>query len=111
VYEAFWGVFGVHRRAIRALMDAIGLSEIAAGVEPANGREKAATLAGGLAHDVSPLFGVGRHFGSQPREGLNDDHARATARAWPGQHTQRVRDCAMRPKAKRHDNVRPPQEL
>jgi hypothetical protein len=57
----------VHQRAIRALTDAIGSKEIAAGVEPAHGREKAATLAGGLAHDVSILFGVGRHFGSQPR--------------------------------------------
>ena len=60
-------MFGVHQRAIRALTDAIGSKEIAAGVEPAHGREKAATLAGGLAHDVSILFGVGRHFGSQPR--------------------------------------------
>ena len=47
-------------------MDAIGSKEIAAGVEPAHWREKAATIAGGLAHDVSILFGVGRHFGSQP---------------------------------------------
>jgi hypothetical protein len=29
----FGGVFGVHQRAIYALMDAIGLKEIAAGVE------------------------------------------------------------------------------
>jgi len=51
---------------MRALMGAIGSKEIAAGVEPAHGREKAATLAGGLAHEVSLLFGVGRQFGSQP---------------------------------------------
>src|ERR1700739_22744 len=37
VEEAFRPVFGAHQRAIRALMDAIGSSEIAAGVEPAHG--------------------------------------------------------------------------
>ena len=47
-------------------MDAIGLSEIAAGVEPAYGREKVASLAERLAHEVSILVGVGQHFGSQP---------------------------------------------
>src|SRR6516165_8419081 len=47
-------------------MDAIGVSEIAAGVGPAHGREKAASLTERLAHEVSILFGVGRHFGSQP---------------------------------------------
>src|ERR1700756_3336600 len=45
-------------------MGAMGSKEIAAGVEPAHGREKAAALAGGLSHDVSILFGVGRQFGS-----------------------------------------------
>ena len=59
-------MFGAHQRAIRALMGAMGSKEIAAGVEPAHGRKKAAALAGGLAHDVSILFGVGRQFGSQP---------------------------------------------
>ena len=29
VWEAFWGVLGARQRAIRALMDGIGLSEIA----------------------------------------------------------------------------------
>ena len=52
-------MLGAHRGAIRALMDVIGSRKIAAGVEPAHGREKAATLAGGLAHDVSILFGIG----------------------------------------------------
>ena len=47
-------------------MDVIGLSEIAAGAGPAYRKRKAALLAGRLAHDVSILFGVGRHFGSQP---------------------------------------------
>ena len=42
------------------------MSEIAAGVGPAHGREKAASLTERLAHEVSILFGVGRHFGSQP---------------------------------------------
>jgi len=46
-------------------MDAIGLSEIAAGVEPAHRTGMAATLAGGLAHEVSILLGVGRQLGSQ----------------------------------------------
>jgi ribosomal protein L2 len=59
-------VFGARQRAIRALMDAIGLSEIAAGAGPAYRKRKVASLAGRLAHDVSILFGVGRHFGSQP---------------------------------------------
>src|ERR1700752_827856 len=47
-------------------MDAIGLSEIPAGAGPAYRKRKVASLAGRLAHDVSILFGVGRHFGSQP---------------------------------------------
>ena len=34
------------------------------GASASNG--KAATLAGGVAHDVSILLGVGRHLGSQP---------------------------------------------
>jgi len=41
--------------------------KIAAGVEPVHRNEKVATLTGGLAHDVSILLGVGRHFGSQWR--------------------------------------------
>src|ERR1700747_3641882 len=48
-------------------MDAIGLSEIAAGDGPACWKRKAASLAGRLAHGLSILFGVGRQFGSQPR--------------------------------------------
>ena len=65
--QAFWRVFGAHQRAIRTLVNAIGSSEIAAGVEPAHRNREAATLTRGQAHDVSILFGVGRHFGSQPR--------------------------------------------
>ena len=64
--QAFWRVFGAHQRAIRTLVNAIGSSEIAAGVEPAHRNREAATLTRGQAHDVSILFGVGRHFGSQP---------------------------------------------
>jgi hypothetical protein len=41
--------------------------EIAAGMEPAHQGGKVATLAEGLAHDVSILPGVGRHLGSHPR--------------------------------------------
>src|SRR5436190_1321414 len=48
-------------------MDAVGLSEIATGVEPAHRAGKTARLTRGVGHDVSILFGVGRHFGSQPR--------------------------------------------
>ena len=40
-------------------MDDIGLSEIAAGVEPAHWNGKAVTLTGGLAHDVSILIAAG----------------------------------------------------
>src|ERR1700739_117724 len=47
-------------------MDAIGWIEIPAGGGPAYRKRKVASLAGRLAHDVSILFGVGRHFGSQP---------------------------------------------
>src|SRR6516165_12769178 len=64
--EAFWLVFGAHQGAIRALMDAIGVSEIAAGVGPAHGREKAASLTERLAHEVSILISVGRQPGWQP---------------------------------------------
>ena len=45
-------------------MDAIGLSEIAAGAEPAHRNGKTAK---GLAHDVSILLDVGRQVGRQPR--------------------------------------------
>jgi hypothetical protein len=65
---------------MRALMDTIGLSEIAAGAEPAYRKRKAATFAGGLAHDVSILFGVGRHFGSQPRAKVSMTIMRAPQR-------------------------------
>jgi hypothetical protein len=56
-----------YRRAVGSLIGVIGRREIAAGVLPAHGKRKVATLTGGLAHDVSILLGVGRHFGSQPR--------------------------------------------
>ena len=59
-------MFGGHRRAIRALRDAIGLSEIAAGAEPAHRNGKTARVTRGLAHDVSILLGVGRQLGWQP---------------------------------------------
>ena len=65
--KAFWRALGAHQRAIDALMDVIGSSEIAAGVEPAHRNEKAATLTEGLAHDESILLGVGRHLSSQSR--------------------------------------------
>jgi hypothetical protein len=44
-----------------------GSRAIAAGVGPADRNGEIATLKGGLAHDVSILPGIGRHFGSQPR--------------------------------------------
>jgi hypothetical protein len=46
VWEALWRVFGAHQGVFRALMDAIGLSEIAAGAGPAYRKQKAASLAG-----------------------------------------------------------------
>ena len=64
--EAFWLAFGTHQRVIHALIDVIGLREIAAGVEPAHWNGKAGTLTGGLAHDVSILISVGRQLGWQP---------------------------------------------
>ena len=56
-----------YQRAIGWLIGVIGPREIAAGVLPAHGNGKVATLTGGLAHDVSILLGAARHFGSQPR--------------------------------------------
>src|ERR1700740_57497 len=47
-------------------MDPIGSRERAAGVEPAHGTGKAATVTTGLRHDESILLGVGRHCGSEP---------------------------------------------
>jgi hypothetical protein len=67
VQKAFRRALGAHQRAIDALMDVIGSSEIAAGVEPAHRNGQAATLTEGLAHDESILLGVGRHLGSQSR--------------------------------------------
>ena len=43
-----------------------GSRGIAAGAGPAHRNGEVATLTGGLAHDVSILLGIGRHFGSQP---------------------------------------------
>src|ERR1700722_887102 len=43
-----------------------GSREITVGVAPAQWDEQAASLAGGLSHEVSILLGVGRHLGSQP---------------------------------------------
>src|SRR5215831_10081933 len=51
---------------MRALMDVIGWREGAGGVEPAHWNGKAATLTGGLAHEVSILISVGRQLGWQP---------------------------------------------
>src|SRR5262249_56038109 len=66
--EAFWWVFGSHRHAIRALMDVIGWREIVAGVVPVHlERESRNAHRQPLAHDVSILPGIGRHFGSRPR--------------------------------------------
>ena len=56
-----------YRRAIGSLIGVIGPREIAAGVEPGHRNGKSAMLTRDLAHDVSILLGVGRHFGSQPR--------------------------------------------
>ena len=47
-------------------MDAIGLSEIATGVEPARRARKTARVTGGVGHDVSILISVGRQLGWQP---------------------------------------------
>src|ERR1700756_4658704 len=47
-------------------MYTFGSSEIVAGVEPAYGTGKAATLTAGLGHDESILLGVGRQLGWQP---------------------------------------------
>src|SRR5262249_26501765 len=66
--EAFWWVFGSHRHAIRALMDVIGWREIVAGVVLVvwEGETRTAPRRP-LAHEVSILPGIGRHFGSRPR--------------------------------------------
>ena len=55
------------QRIVSALVDVIVAREIATGVEPAQRNEKVGTPTEGLAHEVSTLFGVGRHLGSQPR--------------------------------------------
>jgi len=47
-------------------MNAIGLSEIATGVEPAHRARKIARVTRGVGHDVSILIGVGRQLG-EPR--------------------------------------------
>ncbi len=58
---------GAYQWAIGSLIGVVVAREIAASVEPAQRNGKAATLTGGLAHDVSFVLGVGRHLGSQPR--------------------------------------------
>src|SRR5215470_509422 len=54
---------GAHQRALGASIDVIGSREMITGVELAHRSEKVATLTVDLAHDVSILPGVGRHFG------------------------------------------------
>src|SRR6516164_8004294 len=61
-------------------IDVIVSREIVAGVEPAHWTKQAATLTGGLAHDVSILLGVGRHLGSQPRANTSMTIMRAPQR-------------------------------
>src|SRR5215470_1156866 len=56
-----------YRRTIGSLFGVIGPREIAASVEPAHRNGKSAMLKRDLAHDVSILLGVARHFGAQPR--------------------------------------------
>ena len=84
-------LFGAYRRAVRALMDAIGLSEIAAGVEPAHWNGKGIAYRAFGSRRVDPVWCWPPVRLAAGREGLDDDQARATARAWPGQHMQRVR--------------------
>ena len=74
-------MFGPHQRVIRALMDGIGSSEIAAGVEPVHleGESRNAHRQS-LAHDVSILPGVGRHLGSRPRANTSMTIMRAPQR-------------------------------
>ena len=71
---------GAHQRALGALEDTIGSRRIAAGAEPAHPIRKVAALTGGLAHDVSILLGIGRHFGSQPRANTSITIKRAPQR-------------------------------
>src|ERR1700756_40744 len=61
-------------------MDAIGLSEIATGVEPAHRARKTARVTRGVGHDVSILIGVGRQLGSQPRANTSITIMRAPQR-------------------------------
>src|SRR5882672_2402778 len=78
--QAFRRALGAGQRAIGGLVDVIGSREIAAGVEPAHRNGKAATSTEGLTHDVSVLFGVGRHLGSQPRANTSMTIMRAPQR-------------------------------
>src|ERR1700730_17370025 len=57
---------GADQRALGTLIAVIRSRGIASGVGPAHRNEKGARLAGGLAHDLSILIGIGRHLGSQP---------------------------------------------
>src|ERR1700692_2945251 len=53
------------QRAHAASSAVTGSRGIAASAGPAHRNGEVATLTGGLAHDVSNLFGTGRHRGSQ----------------------------------------------
>src|SRR5208283_29170 len=59
-------VLGTSQRAQGASSAAIWARGIVAGFGPARLNGEIATLTGCLGHDVSILFGIGRHFGSQP---------------------------------------------
>ena len=63
---------------------------------PARGNEQAATLTGGLGHDVSILLGVGRQVGSQPRANTSMTIMRAPQRGH-GQGSTRGASGAMCP--------------
>ena len=60
-------MLGVHQQALTISMSVIGSRAGAAGMEPAPSERETARPTGRLAHDVSILPGIGRHFGSQPR--------------------------------------------
>src|SRR6201994_5132259 len=61
-------------------MDAIGLSEVATGGEPAHLARKTARVTRGVGHDVSILIGVGRQLGAQPRAKVSITIMRAPQR-------------------------------
>jgi hypothetical protein len=94
--QARWGACNGHlgKRSARisgrgALIAVIGSREITAGIEPARGNGKVATLTVGLSHDVSSVLGIGRQARGRTRTPRSRSCGRRSAGTGKAAHVGR----------------------